>query len=264
MRIDRSALFVCVLVAALFFVSCSSSSAPEGEVPAASLLVTGDLDFGSEFPAIAFETGPTRPAPNGWAMHDLFVWAARSNADTIITLPPGSLAEDSEIAITTTDTGPVRLRFGDERQRLGVLIPEQLPPGSHEFGFVLNYSLVPLNGEEIVADLSVPLVLTYSVQSFAEYTQTGPYCEAAIPVLDGRIPSLSEVQQLSQDAEQIEDHPLAESLAKALGFLESNVRSFEANPGIAISTYRVSGILEDVCNQRLVAVEQEAGEPEVE
>lgn len=260
-RIDRCGLLVCAVAAVVFFSSCSSSSAPLAEVPAAALLVTGDLDFGSERRAIAFDTGAVQPAANGWATHELLLRASRSNADTILSVPPDSQAEDIEIG-TTADSGQALLRFGDEPISFDVLIAEQLPPGSHEFEITLSYSLVPLNDEPTVEGLSVPLVLTYTVQSIAEYMQTRPYCETAIPVLDGRIPTLSEAQQLTQDAAQIEDHPLSESLIRALEFLESNVRSFEANPNIAISTFRVSSILENVCNQRLVAVEQEAGESE--
>ena len=127
-------------------------------------------------------------------------------------------------------------------------------PTTHEYSLQIPLWLDASAAESSEPDGTVELTLVYSVGDPAALAAVASFCDVAAPLIDGREPSVEDLEVIAVQAAATLPNSVTSTLAAELGDLMESIRSFEADPTTGVSTLAVARGIADICHVDIRAV----------
>jgi hypothetical protein len=243
-----------VLVSAVLVLSaCTQSASSEPSIALETVRATWELSYGTDGPPVSLELGALQPGTDGWAEQEVEIHGAQIEYVVDVQLTDTYRPERSTLIGTdTSDETTVRLMHGDTVS-IFITIPNELPSGTHTFDLVLP---VWINASEVIPDHpddEITITLRYTVQTLEEQKAVEGFCKGAVPMTDGRTPSLDELNDLSHLAETELDNEDYETFAGPLAELIEDLDAYLSGTGHGYSTIEVNEVIGRICNVNMLS-----------
>ena len=239
--------------AAVLLAACAGTASPESAIAPENVRASWDLSYRSDGPPIAVELGDLDATEDAWAEQQVEIFGAQKEYVVDLHLAETYQLAGSEMVSTEVeDDAIVRLNFGDT-QTIRLSFPEELPPGTHIFELAIP---VWINASEVVLDEPhdrVRIILTYTVQSPEERRAVAAFCEEAVPLSDGRTPTLDQLDELSRIAEAELDTDEYETLSDQVAALRMDLDAYLAGTGDGYSTLGMNEVIGGICNVNMLS-----------
>lgn len=242
-----------LLALALLVGACTENVSSESSIDPLTVRANWELTYRSAGPPIAVELGELTPSDGGWAEQELEIIGAQIEYVVDLQLADTYRVDGAElIPAETAELAILKLRHGDI-EPVRIDFQDQLPSGTNVFKL-----RVPawINASEVVADDphdEVEITLTYTVRSPQEQREVAAFCDEAVPITNGRTPTLEELDELSGVAETelgAEDY---EVLAAELETLIEDLDAYLTGPGDEYSTSGVNDVIGRICNVNMLS-----------
>jgi hypothetical protein len=234
--------------------ACTQIATSEPTIAPETVRTNWDLSYRSAGPPIAVELGDLQATEDGWAEQQVEIFGAQIEYVVDLQLADTYRPDGSEMVATQPEADAiVRLTYGDT-ETIRVNFPDELPPGTHAFALIIP---VWINASEFIVDDPhdrIEVTLTYTVQSPEEQRAVAAFCEEAVPITDGRTPSLDELDELSRIAEAELDSDLYDALSEPLVVLIEDLDAYLFGAGDGYSIAEVNDVIGEICNVNMLSV----------
>lgn len=244
-----------LLLVSCCLVACSDSSTiAVASVAPGSVKATWDLAYGTDGPPIALDVEPLQLGEGAWASHEVVLRGAQVEFVVDLELESNRYrAVEAELIADDASTETiVRLRY-DQATSFRVVIPEELPAGVHTFQLILPVWINATEPSATQPDDEITISLTYAVQSLANQQAVEVFCEDAVPLTNGRIPSIQQLDQLIRLSESELDDQDARQLVAAVDRLGSDLTEFGSGAGSGYNIGEVNAIIGQICNMEMLS-----------
>lgn len=218
-------------------------------VPPQSVLASWDLAYSTEGPPIAVRVGPLGGSGHSWGVHEIVLVGAQGEYVVDLRLPATELEVDGAV-LTAVDGGAetwARLGFDDEVS-LRVSLPEELPAGEHLFFLNLPVWVNRVEPDPDRPDDHVVVTLSYTVQSVVDRDAVETFCAEAVPIANGSIPTMTEIDQLRTLAIAELDPDAGQELVDALDQLDADGVAFLEGTRSHSTNVDVNQVIGRLCN----------------
>lgn len=239
--------------AAVLVGACTQSVSAGSDIDPSTVRANWELSYQSAGPPIAIELGELETTEAGWAEQELEILGAQIEYVVDLQLADTYRLDGSElIPAESANLAIVKLGHGDI-EPIRINFRDQLPTGTSVFTLVVP---VWINASEVVVDDphdQVEITLTYTVRSPEEQSEVAAFCDEAVPITNGRTPSLEELDELSGVAEAELSGNDYEVLTAELEQLVDDLDAFLAGPGGGYSTSGVNDVIGRICNVNMLS-----------
>jgi hypothetical protein len=239
--------------ASVLLAACAGTASSESAVTPENVRATWDLSYRSDGPPIAVELGLLDVTEDAWAEQQVEIFGAQNEYVVDLQLADTYQLAGSEMVSTEVEGDAiVRLNFGDT-QTIRLSFPKELPPGTHIFELAIP---VWINVPEVVLDEPhdrVRITLTYTVQSPEEVRAVAAFCDEAVPLSDGRTPTLDQLDELSRIAEVELDTDEYETLSDQVAALRRDLDAYLSGTGEGYSTFGMNEVISGICNVNMLS-----------
>ena len=225
-----------------------ASDAGDG-IPPETVRTDWEVAHATDGPPVAVDVRPLSPDDDGWAVHDVVLRGAQIEYVVDLDLPSRrfeAIGGDLQPIEPDPTVEPVRLGF-DGRVKLEVVVPEQLPPGRHTFDLVVA-TWINRDAPAGEPDDRIVITLGYNVQDPSDRLEAEAFCAEAVPLTNGRRPSLEDLDRISVLAAAELGGADLDDLTPAVGRLRRDLGSFEAGTGDGFSVDELNSIIGRICN----------------
>jgi hypothetical protein len=225
--------------------ACRSASSDPVDSPA-GVRVSVEVDYNLDRPPLAADATNLEPADaDGWATHEIEIRRAQSEWTVAAEIRGTSYraVDDALTVIARRKASPV-LFADDEVSRVAVVLPEPLASGVHTFELSIPVWLTAIGGSSGRPDDVVTLRLRYDVRNPVVSGAVGEFCDVAVTLLDGRVPTPADLEGIvavaAADLAAGDAAAIAEEAAMLAGAL--------ARPTGGFSTRELTTTIENLCN----------------
>jgi len=225
--------------------------AAPGVVPE-TVRVRANVEYSSDGPPIAVDAGDFEPTENGWADHEIVIRGAQT--EWIVAAELAGLAyraSDGDLVATDTRQDAIVMLGFDDTAGFRIVVPDELTPGTHVYELGIPVWLNPVGDLTAQPDDVVSLRVQYDVQAPEVQASLAGFCDVAVPLMNGRTPTVSELDRIIEIAASELEPPDQAAItlrAKALA------ASLEAEPDASYSynTRDLNHVIEELCNVNML------------
>ena len=225
--------------------------AASGVVPE-TVRVRASVEYGSDGPPIAVETADLESTDDGWADHEIVIRGAQ--IEWIVAAELAGLSyRASDGALVATDTRQdaiVEVGFNDTAG-FRIVVPDELAPGRHVYLLDIPVWLDPVGDLSAQPDDVVSIRVQYDVQSPDVQASVAGFCEVAVPLMNGRTPTISDVDQVIEvAASELEPSDQAAITLQAEALAASLEPDSDTSP--FYNTRDLNEVIEELCNVNML------------
>ena len=227
------------------------AEAASGVVPE-TVRVRASVEYSLDGPPIAVEAAGLESTDDGWADHEIVISGAQ--VEWIVAAELAGLSyRASDGALVATEMRQdaiVELGF-NVTAGFRIVVPDELAPGRHVYQLDIPVWL------DLVGDLSaepddvVRIEVQYEVQSPEVHASVASFCDVAVPLMDGRTPTDSDLDQIIEvAASELEPSDQAAITRQAEALAASLEPDFDTSP--FYSTRDLIQVIEGLCNVNML------------
>jgi len=244
------------LVAAATLGSCGTADPPGGAIGSAepeAALVFLERTSDNYCCSVRFE--PLRSTADDWAEHEIIIANGQGEFVVNLYLPHRryTLSDDMFIADGRADEETHRLAFDQEVPEITLVLPEELPPGEHRFGFAFDTQievLLPQGADVDPNEIAGPFTfdIIYTVQSATENNRLAGFCDNAVPLVNETPPSEILAESVIELADRELDRGERDRIVDGAEQLLGQIRAVANGTGDIVNGMLMAGPIGELCN----------------
>lgn len=225
--------------------------AASGVVPE-TVRVRVSVEHSSDGPPVAVEAAGLESTHDGWADHEIVIRGAQ--IEWIVAAELAGLSyrtgDGALVATEMRQDAIVELGF-DDTAGFRIVVPDELVPGRHVYQLDIPVWLDPVGDLSAEPDDVVRIEVQYDVQSPEVHASVAGFCDVAIPLMNGRTPTDSDLDQIIEvAASELEPSDQAAITRQADALAASLEPDSDTSP--FYSTRDLIQVIEELCNVNML------------